>query len=208
MEKTRIEIKNEIDLLPFEEDIYVHHELKEDSEFMTDRVSIICGDIPIDNESKDGVIDVISSKKYWYNHKAYWLKYLRNHYVTDDYLRQWREKNSKDYFIPIVQCLSTYKDIILLDITDLDEEEKHQIALLLIPESMTEKQYKTLEENTDYLSSYQNIFVQGGTSVGDPEIFFDSSFELPINENIPGSTFPDFLKDTLQKYLKNQSLQK
>ena len=122
--------------------------------------------------------------------------------------KEWREKNSKDYFIPIVQCLSTYKDIILLDITDLDEEEKHQIALLLIPESMTEKQYKTLEENTDYLSSYQNIFVQGGTSVGDPEIFFDSSFELPINENIPGSTFPDFLKDTLQKYLKNQSLQK
>lgn len=184
MGSTRINIRNIIDLFPFEEDIYVHHELKEDSEFMTDRVSIIHGEVPIDNINEDGVIDVISSKEAWYEHQAYWIKYLMGYYATDDYLRQWWEKNSKDYFIPIAQCLSTYKDIILLDITDLDEEEKRQMALLLIPESLTEKQYRALEKNTGYLSSYQSILIQGGKAVDDPEIFFESPFELPINESI------------------------
>ena len=84
----------------------------------------------------------------------------------------------------------------------LHEEEPREEALLLIPESITENQYRTLEKISNYISSYKSILIQGGESVNDPKIFFDSSFELPINESIQGSTFPSFLKDTLKKYQK------
>lgn len=207
MGKTRIKIKNDIDLLPFEEDFYVHHELKEDSEFMTDRVSIIHGEVPIDNENKDGTIDVMSSKDNWYNHWVYWLSYLKKYYLKDDFMRQWCKNGEKDYFLLIIQCLSTYKDIIALDNTDLDEEGSRQMLILFIPESITESQYKVLEENADYFSSYKDILIQGGESVEDSEIFFDASCDLPINTYIQGSKFSDFLKDTLKEY-QNQEFRK
>ena len=206
MESTRINIINNRDILPFENDIYVHHDLKEDSKFMADRIIIVHGDIPIDKENRDGIIDVISSKEYWYNHKAYFLKYLKDYYVTDDFLRQWVKNDSKDYFLQIVQFLSTYKDIVVLDTTDLDEEEKRQDALILIPESITQNQYRALVKNSAYLSSYKSILIQGGKSVEDPDVFFAFSFELPIHENIQGSTFSTFLEDTLEKY-QNQGIE-
>ena len=115
MESTKLNIS--INILPYEKDIYIHHELKENSEFLVDKVSIIHGEVPIDYENLDGKIDVISSKEDWYEHYVYWRNYLNNHYVTDSFMRQWFQRRKSDYFTLIVQCLDSYGDIILLDIT-------------------------------------------------------------------------------------------
>jgi len=125
LESTRIKNVNSIDILPFEKDIYVHHELNKDSGFMVDKASIIHGEVPVDYENRNGEIDVISSKENWYNHWIYFRYYLKNYYVTDQLIQQWYKSMNKDYFRLIVQFLSTYKDVIFLDTTDLDEEEKY-----------------------------------------------------------------------------------
>lgn len=193
--------------LPYENDVYIHHELNDNLEFMVNKISIIHGKVSIDCEDRDGQMDVISSKENWYNHWVYWYHYLRGHFKTDEFMQKWLHMREKHLALT-VHCLDSYGSIILLDVTDLDEEEKCSMAMMFIPKSITEKQYKRLEKISSYLSSYKNILIQGGKLIENPESFFDPFPDLPIDEYIEGSTFSSFLKDTIKNYSKDEEIRR
>lgn len=189
-------------------DIYLKHQInieKDDSK--VNKVIIIHSD-QLEDGSKDGILDVLFSKKDWYNHWFYWLKYLQTNYMMDIWMRSYVEKAEKSYFEVIKTCLNDYNDIIFLDFTDLDEQSKYSDGFLLIPSDITEKQYKSLEGISDYIKQYKNIVVQGGKKVEEAEDFFNGLSEFPIEKDITGEEFPIFLKEVLEKYKKKNGIQK
>lgn len=200
-----IELKIE-NLAKILEDIYLRHQINSE-DTMVDKVIIIHSD-QLEDGSKDGELDILFSKKGWYNHWIYWVKYLKTNYITDIRMRYYIENIQKTYFEIILACLNDYNDIIFLDFTDLDEQPKYSDAYLAIPASITEKQYQSLEKISEYIKKYKSITIQGGRKVGEAEEFFDCLSEFPIEEDIKGEEFEKLLKETIVKFKKKNGIQK
>lgn len=184
-------------LKEIEEDIYINHEFRED---VNNRIMILHSDTLIDGKVQDGVMDVLFSKEDWYEHYHYWYKYFTSCYLDNENIREEVRDNNHDHFQFIQECLNQYHDIVFLDATDLDEEERYTYGILFLPGFITNEQYNVLEENIHYFKQFTSLAIEGGEETID----IWKSEESTINDIIEGSEFPQYLEEILRGFIKNK----
>lgn len=161
---------------------------------------LLHSDIPIDSIEQDGVMDILFSREEWYEHHHYWYKYLMNHYLDNENMKKVVRSHNRIYFLFIQECLNQYHDVIFLDITDLDEEEKYTCGMLFLPSSITNKQYSVLKENLHYFKQFSSLIIEGGCEIID----IWKTEECTISDDIEGRVFPYYLEETIQELVHSK----
>lgn len=153
-------------------DIRLIHEMNED---LNQRI------IVIKNEG-DNLLDIMVSddKKSSYFHLQYIKKYINSAYLDDELLKKIRNMdiNGDGATIIMYHILKQYDNIIFMETTS--DNETKRTGIMNLPDEMSEKQYKKLQELYPYFKNFSSILIQGGLQSSDHMHVTDANFAKEI----------------------------